>query len=478
MYHNETAMKKYYIVSTIAVIIAAAIVALNACTSQPKIKSSMPYKIHDGRIELKTPARPAGQQSALGMTADPIDTVRIGLVGLGMRGDEAVRRLCYIDEVKITAICDLLPDRVKDAQDYLAERGREPAAEYSGEEGYKQLCESPDIDLVYICTPWQLHTTVSLYAMEHGKHVACEVPAMLSIEDCWKIINTSERTRKHFMMMENCCYDFYELVSLNMAQQGVFGEILHAEGAYIHNLDPYWTRYQGNWRLDFNQSHRGDVYPTHGIGPVCQALNIHRGDRLEYVVSQDTKSVHGKEVAKEVMNTDEYANGDHTVSLIRTVNGKQIEIQHNVYGARPYSRMHMLSGTEGTAVKYPWSIFCVDSKNLPDKEIYKGLDPESPVDDDVYDELMKDYTFPFVEEISQKALEVGGHGGMDFIMDWRLIYCLRHGLPLDQDVYDAAEWSCLVELSRISLEAGSMPVAVPDFTRGDWNKTDGFSFAF
>lgn len=454
--------------------------ALAACTSKPEypvVDTTVPYKVVNGTVITETPAREPGQTSALQMTCAPIEKVRVGLVGIGMRGSGMLRRYVHIDGAQITALCDLYPERVAEGQEYLASMGVPTAKEYSGEDGWKQLCESDDVDLVYICTPWLLHTPIAVYAMEHGKHVAIEVPAAMSLADCWQLINTSEKTRKHCMMLENCVYDFYEMTALNMAQHGVFGEVYHVEGAYIHNLDPYWHEYQGNWRLEYNQAHRGDNYPTHGIGPVCQVLNIHRGDRMEYVVSQDTKSFHGKEVAKEMMNTEEFADGDHVVSLIRTVNGKQIEIQHNVYARRPYSRMYQLTGTKGFANKYMKSGFSVMSENLPDKEIYKDLDGESFVSQEVYNELVNDYKHPITAYYEEKAKEVGGHGGMDYIMDARLIYCLNNGLPLDQDVYDLAEWCCLTELSGLSIKMGSMPVEVPDFTRGDWNKINGFSFA-
>ena len=446
---------------------------------QVKVASSMPYSVENGRIVLKTPERPAGQQSALAMTCEPLDTVRVGFVGLGMRGYGAVIRYTYIDGVQITALCDLLPERTEASKNVLLERGWPEPALYSGEEGWRELCENPDIDLVYICTPWQNHAEISVYAMQCGKHVAVEVPGAMSIAECWDIINTSESTRKHCMMLENCCYDFFEMTALNMAQQGLFGEILHVEGAYIHNLDPYWKLYQGNWRLDFNQKHRGDNYPTHGLGPACQVLNIHRGDRMEYLVSMDTKSVHGKEVSKEIMGTEEFASGDHTVTLIRTVGGKQIEIQHNVYTRRPYNRMYQITGTEGFANKYPVRGFALMSHNLPEgREEYAGLDGERFVSPELLEILLEEYKHPITAEIEEKARMVGGHGGMDFIMDYRLIYCLRNGLPLDQDVYDLAEWSCLIELSRISIESGSMPVAVPDFTRGEWDRIDGYRHAF
>lgn len=440
-------------------------VLLPSCSSCPKVESSLPYKVKEGTIVLESPARPHGQESALRMTCEALDTVRIGFVGLGMRGSSAVQRFTYIDGIRIVAVCDLLPERVEAANRGLEERGFPRAAGYSGEEGWKQLCERDDIDLVYVVTPWLLHKPVSLYALEHGKHVACEVPSMLSVKDCWEIVDACERTRRHFMMLENRCYGAFQLAALNMAQQGVFGEIYHVEGAYIHNLDEYWGKYQDNWRLKYNQSHRGDNYPTHGIGPVCQVLGIHRGDRMDYLVSQDTRSLHGAELAAESMGTEEFAEGDHTVTLIRTGLGNQIEIHHNVYASRPFSRMYQITGTRGFATDTPEPAFSV------------GPDTERLATREEFDSLMVAYKHPVTAMYEEAASHIGGHGGMDYTTDSRLIYCLRNGLPLDEDVYDAAEWCCISELSRISISAGSMPVAVPDFTRGGWNVLKGVEFA-
>ena len=318
--------------------------------------------------------------------------------------------------------------------------------------------------------------------MEHGKHVAVEVPAALSIDECWQLVNTAERTQRYCMMLENCVYDFFELTTLNMAQQGLFGEVIHAEGAYIHNLDPYWKDYQGAWRSEYNKSHRGDVYPTHGLGPACQVLNIHRGDKMNILVSMDTDTFNGKNVAR-LFGEEEYANGDHTTTLIRTEKGKTIEIQHNVVTPRPYNRMYQVEGTEGFANKYPnegYSIRTESREVSAEKKIgIEDLDGAAYVSSEVRDALMVEYQHPITREGSlvETAKRVGGHGGMDFIMDYRLIYCLRNGLPLDQDVYDAAEWSSLSELSRVSIENGNMPVVMPDFTRGDWDKLDGLNLA-
>lgn len=448
-------------------------VLLSACCS-----SGDGYRIKDGVIVFDEPAPAKGQEDMLLFAADPIDTVRTGFIGLGMRGPDAVRRFTYIDGAKVVALCDLEADRVARSQEILAGRGKPAAAEYSGEDGWKQLCERDDIDLVYICTNWQTHVEMAVYAMECGKHVAVEVPAAMSVAECWRLVDTSERTRKHCMMLENCVYDFFELTCLNMAQQGLFGEVLHAEGAYIHNLEPFWDYYHNNWRLDFNQKHSGDVYATHGFGPDCQVLNIHRGDKLEYLVSMDTKSVVGLEVAKEKMGVDTFANGDQTSTLVKTRNGKTILVQHNVYTPRPYDRMYQLVGTKGFADKYPNSAFAFEPDQIADAAAeYDNLSSHSYVPREVRDSLMAKYKHPIAKEIEEKAREVGGHGGMDFIMDYRLVWCLRNGKPLDMDVYDAAEWSCLGELTAASIANGSKPVKIPDFTRGRWNKVDGLKLA-
>ena len=448
-------------------------VLLSACCS-----SGDGYRIKDGVIVFDEPAPAKGQEDMLLFAADPIDTVRTGFIGLGMRGPDAVRRFTYIDGAKVVALCDLEADRVAKSQEILAGRGKPAAAEYSGEDGWKQLCERDDIDLVYICTNWQTHVEMAVYAMECGKHVAVEVPAAMSVAECWRLVDTSERTRKHCMMLENCVYDFFELTCLNMAQQGLFGEVLHAEGAYIHNLEPFWDYYHDNWRLDFNQKHSGDVYATHGFGPDCQVLNIHRGDKLEYLVSMDTKSVVGLEVAKEKMGVDTFANGDQTSTLVKTRNGKTILVQHNVYTPRPYDRMYQLVGTKGFADKYPNSAFAFEPDQIADAAAeYDNLSSHSYVPREVRESLMAKYKHPIAKEIEEKAREVGGHGGMDFIMDYRLVWCLRNGKPLDMDVYDAAEWSCLGELTAASIANGSKPVKIPDFTRGRWNKVDGLKLA-
>lgn len=437
-------------------------------------------------IRTEVPERPAGQKDVLGLVTPKMDTVRIGFIGLGMRGPGAVQRFTHIPGTKIVALCDLHADRVEKSQTILDQAGLPRAAEYSGsEDAWKELCQRDDIDLVYIATDWKHHAPMMLYAMEQGKHVACEVPAAMNLEEIWSVVNTAERTQKHCMQLENCVYDFFELTTLNMAQQGLFGEVLHVEGAYIHNLRDFWKYYEGDWRMQYNKEFRGDVYATHGMGPAAQVLDLHRGDKMNTLVSMDTKSVNLPEYLIEERGMDrdsayQFANGQHTMTLIRTEKGKTIQIQHDVSSPRPYSRMYQVSGTKGFANKYPNPGYAlegemVDASVTPDHE---DLNAHSYVSTEVRDALMEKYKHRILRELEEKAKEVGGHGGMDFIMDYRLVYCLRNGLPLDMDVYDLAEWCSLSELSRISIENNSAPVEVPDFTRGNWNKIHGFRHAF
>ncbi len=433
-------------------------------------------------ITTPVPDRPAGVTDMVGFAADPIDTVRVGFIGLGMRGSSAVERFIHVPGSKIVAICDIEMPRVEKSLKTLQENGLTAAA-YGGEEdSWKALCERPDIDLVYIVTDWKHHAPMAKYAMEHGKHVAVEVPAAMNLDEIWSLIDTSERTRKHCMMLENCVYDFFEMNTLNMAQQGLFGEVLHVEGSYIHNLDEFWPYYWNNWRMDFNREHRGDVYPTHGTGPACQLLDMHRGDRMTTLVAMDTKAVNVPAYLEKCTGKapDSFANGDHTMTMIRTANGKTLHIQHDVVNPRPYSRMYQLTGTKGFANKYPIEGYAFEPEQIAADSVpdHENLSAHGFITEAQQKALTEKYMHPIIREVGDVAKKVGGHGGMDYIMDYRLIYCLNNGLPLDMDVYDLAEWCCLIPLSAISIENGSAPVEVPDFTRGAWNKVKGYRHAF
>ncbi len=400
-----------------------------------------------------------------GYAAPKIDKVRIGFIGLGNRGPGAVDRMSHIEGVEIAALCDQYEDRVEKVQKKLAERGIPRAKTYTGsKEAWKALCENPDIDLVYITTPWAWHTPMAVYAMQNGKHAASEVPAAKTIEECWQLVETSEKTRKHCMMLENTCYDFFELLTLNMARQGLFGEIVHTEGAYIHTLiDSNFDKenYSEMWRLRENLRN-GNLYPTHGLGPIAQVMNINRGDKMEYLTAMSSADFQMATRANELAATDsffkEFAGktfrGNMNTTTIKTYKGRTIMLQHDVTSPRVYSRIHLISGTKGMAQKYP-----------EPGRIALG---HAWLEEEKMKELNEKYTPEIVKHIGEMAKKVGGHGGMDFMMDWRLIDCLRNGLPLDQDVYDAALWSSIAPLSESSVANRSMSVDVPDFTNGAW----------
>ena len=468
----------------------AALLSLGTSLAQAQsLSPSTKWHWNKGSIEIETPARPAGQKDVLGLRVPAIKTVRIGLVGLGKRGPGAVENFCVIPGVEVVALCDYEEARAERCQQYLKKAGLAPAAIYSGENGYKELCARPDIDLVYVATDWAHHFPVAECALQHGKHVADEVPSAMNLEECWKLVNLSEKMQKNCMILENCCYDWFEMRTLNMAQHGVFGEILHAEGAYIHNLDDFWDYYWKNpdgsdpeqlgWRLKYNRENRGDVYATHGLGPVAQALNIHRGDRMKTLIAMDTKSVHGKELVEKKTGKPctDFRNGDHTTTLIRTEDAKVIELQHNVMSPQPYSRLYQLTGTKGFANKYPVEGYAVDASQLKSSGHQPKVDnltSHSFMPEAEKQALEKQYEHPILAKFGKLAKEVGGHGGMDFIMCARLIYCLQHGLPLDMDVYDLAEWCCIAELGAISMDNNCASVSFPDFTRGHWNDVKGY----
>ena len=404
-----------------------------------------------------------------GYAAPKLDTVRVGFIGLGKRGPTHLKNMTKLEGVEIKALCDIRPEYANRAKESIGDSGHTPAVYSGNKDEWKKLCDRKDIDLIFIATPWDMHTPMALYAMEQGKHVCIEVPAAVTIEQCWQLVDTSERTRKHCMMMENCCYDFFELLTLNLARQGFFGEIIHGEGAYIHNLlgenfdkdskNAYWEM----WRLKENARRNGNLYPTHGLGPVCQIMNINRGDRMISMVSKSSIDFMMGAKAKELAAKDDFfkpfanANfrGNMNTTSIRTQKGRTIKIQHDVTSPNVYSRIHKIVGTKGTALKYP----------VPGR-ISNGGEGWLPEED--IKALGEKYQPAIVKKVGELAKEVGGHGGMDFLMDWRTIDCLRNGLPLDEDVYDAASWSCISPLSEWSVAHNSNPINIPDFTRGEW----------
>ncbi|MCF3109871.1 Gfo/Idh/MocA family oxidoreductase [Niabella sp. CC-SYL272] len=399
--------------------------------------------------------------------APKLETVRIGFIGVGNRGAAAVKRVCYIENVAVNAICDIRPERARLAKESIKNSGFNPVLYTDKADDWMRLCERKDIDVVYIATHWKLHIPIAIYAMAHGKHVAMEIGTNDNIQEAWDLVKASETYQRHCIFLENCCYDFFELLTLNMARQGFFGEIIHGEGAYIHDIaeslfDP--SKRFDLWRLRENANRNGNLYPTHGLGPICNIMNINRGDKMEYLVSMSSNDFTLNELEKEAYRKDPVMfkpflnapfRGNMNTSVIKTFKGKTIMLQHDTSSPRVYSRLHLISGTRAAAQKYPLPgrISVGHEDWLPEAEMKKIEDK---------------YTLPLVKHLGEMAKQVGGHGGMDFLMDWRWVDCLRNGLPVDHNVYDAALWSSIGPLSEKSVAGKSIPVAVPDFTKGAW----------
>jgi hypothetical protein len=404
-----------------------------------------------------------------GYAAPKIDKVRIGIIGLGNRGPSHLETMRRIEGVEIRALCDLRPERVRAANRRLKGTTHRPAL-YSGDkDAWMKLCEQGDIDLVIVTTPYYMHADMAVYAMEHGKHVASEVPAAATIEECWRLVETAEQTRKHCMMLENYAYGFFQVLTLNMARRGFFGEIVHGDCAYNtskmgnnFSKSMYWDM----WWLKRYGSHRGNIYPTHGLGPVCQIMNINRGDRFDYLVSMESDDFMMRAKARELAATDDFFKpfaektyrGNMSTTIIRTVKGRTIMLQHDATSPQgPHSVIHGITGTKGMALEYPHP-----------PRISKDLN--GWVSQKEYNALVKEFMPTIIKRMGDLTKKIGGHGGGDLLECWHLIDCLRNGLPLDQDVYDAAAWSSIVPLSERSVLSRSNSIDVPDFTVGAWEK--------
>lgn len=392
----------------------------------------------------------------------PLDHVRVGYVGIGGMGSNHVRNLLRIDGVELRAVCDILPEKVAYAQKLAVAAGqKEPSGYTRGEYDFKRMCAEEDLDLVYTATPWEWHAPICVAAMENGKHAATEVPATVTLEECWQLVETAEKYRKHCVMMENCCYDRPEMMVLNMVRHGLFGELIHGECGYLHDLRDvkFGLSSEGLWRRAHAMKRDGNLYPTHGIGPIAQYMNINRGDQFAVIVSMSSKSRGLQDFAKEHLKENDprrqetYKLGDVNVSLIKTVNGLTITIVHDTNLPRPYSRINMIQGTRGVFAGYPDRVFIEGRSKKHEFEKMEAY--------------QRKFDHP-LWKANDKAAKGAGHGGMDYLEDMRLIECLRHGWPLDMNVYDAAAWTAIGPLSEQSVAKGSAPIDVPDFTRGGW----------
>jgi predicted dehydrogenase len=425
-----------------------------------------------GSAQAAPPAAPGA--SMIGVPFEPKPSVRFALVGCGGRGTRLLRDILGVPGVEVVAVCDLVPEKVEKAQAAAAKAGKPSPVGYArGERHFEELCKRGDLDLVYVATPWSWHVPMAAAAMQGGAHVGVEVPAASTLEECWALVDASERTRRHCVMLENCCYGWSEMLLLNMVRAGELGELTHAECAYIHDLRSllFEDKGEGLWRRYEHFRRNGNLYPTHGIGPVAQYLGIQRGDRFERLVSMSSPSL-GLQAYRErtlapghPKRQETYACGDMNTSLVRTARGRSVVLQHDVVSPRPYSRINLLSGTKGTFADYPPRVFFDGQKEHAWTELKrKEGRPAGGIEDRFEDPLWKKL---------EREAESGGHGGMDYVMSYRLVQCLREGLAPDMDVYDAAAWSAPAPLSEQSVARGSAPVEFPDFTRGRWQESRG-----
>jgi predicted dehydrogenase len=459
---------------------------------------------HEAQAQAAGPAG-ASHPTMMGYIAPGLEKVRFGLIGTGARGTRHLRSLLGLAGVGVIAICDTDPVSLENAKKVVAGAGVSSPDYYTGNDyAYRDMLERDDIDAVIISTPWRWHAPMSIDTMNAGKHAFVEVPMATTIEDMWEMVEVSERTRMNCMMMENVCYGRDEMMVLNMVRQGLFGELTHGEGAYIHNLRQQMEQTErgtGSWRTHYHTNQKGNIYPTHGLGPIAQYMNINRGDRFDYMTSLSSPALGRAAFAKREFPADhernrvEYINGDMNSTLIKTAMGRSILVQHDTTTARPYSRLNLVQGTGGTFAGFPNRIavdlaavagivpeeiraeYQLEFENYDNrvaewtkagKEGRRPSQENSHHWDTGMDKWRKYFDHPLWKNMKKIAQQAGGHGGMDFIMLWRMVNCLQNGIALDQNVYDGAAWSSLFPLSHESVTQRSKSLDIPDFTRGAW----------
>lgn len=415
-----------------------------------------------GQAAAAQPGAPTPKgETMMGVPFEPHETVRLGIVGLGNRGSAMLTQILAVPGVTVTALCDVDAGAVRAAVKTVTGQGDPAPATYSGgESDFENLCARDDVDFVYVATPWEWHAPMALAAMRAGKHVGVECPIAPTVADLWELVDTSERTRRHCIQLENCCYGRNEMRVLRMAHEGMFGTLLHGAGGYVHDLRELMfsnTYYADEWRRGWHTKLDGDFYPTHGLGPVSSYMDINRGDRLVRLTSMGSPAASLAEYRKQHVPKGDsawdetYVKGDVTMSLIQTEQGRVIHLMHDVSSPHPYSRLNQLTGSRGVFEDYP-------------PRVYLEPDMSGHEWGDFADYAAHDHWL-------WKEVEPGpggGHGGMDYIMLYRLAQTMKLGLAPDIDVYDSATWSAPLALSVSSIEQHGASVEFPDFTRGKW----------
>jgi len=394
---------------------------------------------------------------------DPaLEKIRIGFVGVGLQGSSHVRNFLRIDGVEICAVGDIVENKVREIQSWVEEAGQpKPEGYFKSETDFLRMCERDDLDLIVTATPWKWHVPVCVAAMRSGKHAATEVPAAVTLDECWELVETSEKTGRYCVMLENCCYSDRSLLTLKLVRAGILGEVIQGTAGYLHDLRE--IKFNGKdeslWRTAHSVTRNGNLYPTHGLGPVAEAMDINHGDRFDYLVSMSSISRGLNLYAAEKFGKEDtraartYVLGDVNTTLIRTVGGRTITLVHDCSSPRPYSRIDRVQGTAGIIEGYPDRIHIENRSPAHSWETFDGYQEE--------------FRHPLWKEIGRLA-EGAGHGGMDFLEDYRLVKALLEGRSPDMDVYDAAAWSAVSELSERSVARRGRPMDIPDFTRGAW----------
>ncbi|MFO7193047.1 MULTISPECIES: Gfo/Idh/MocA family oxidoreductase [Thermocrispum] len=425
------------------------------------------------RADEVVPARKPGQKSMIGVPFEEHDVVRIGLIGLGNRGMGMLPGWAAVPGAQVTAVCDIRADRAKRAADRLVELGKDRPMEFGGSaESYKKLVASSDVDFVYVATPWEFHYEHGRAALLAGKHVGVELPIATELHELWSLVDTSERTRKHLFLMENCCYGRNEMAMLRMAHEGLFGDITNGHGGYLHDLRELLfspTYYTDAWRRKWHMRSIGSLYPMHGLAPIAACMDINRGDRFTTLRATSTEPKGLYDYRERFIPKDDpiweetYVNGDLVTCLLETEQGRIVRAEHDVSSPRPYSRINSLAGSRGIVEDY------VGGGNSNARAYFEP--DHSGHTWRSFDSYRDRFDHWLWKKVGDNPDNPGGHGGMDYVLQWRIVQQMRAGLVPDIDVYDSAVWCSPVPLSVMSLQRGGRPVKVPDFTRGQWKKS-------
>lgn len=428
--------------------------------------------------------RPEGSRYMGGYAAAPIEEVRVVIIGVSERGMPQALQFAAIPHCRVVGVCDLQLSAAEEIAAVLEQKtGTRPVCCGESSEAYLAMLRTLKPDAVFINTCWDTHARIAIDCMEHGAHAFVEVPLATTLEELWAIVDTAERTQRHCMMLENVNYGRVELMFLNMVRQGLVGDLLHGEAAYIHDLR---NRMKGEdesgntWRFSHFVERNGNIYPTHGLGPVAQYMSLGRTeDSFDSIVSMSSPALGRAAYIKREFPEDHpwqqlrFYCGDINTSIIRTKAGRTILMQWDETTPRPYDRKNMIQGTEGVLAGYPTRVageklsspVCSDKDGPGESgqdccQWYMGPAAEA--------DLFARYEHPLYERLGDVNAR---NGGMDFIMLSRIIECLHEGKPLDQNVYEGAFWSAVAPLSEKSVHEGGAPQKFPDFTRGDWKTT-------